>query len=901
MLTKFQPRLVLGLLVMMLLAAGLLVFSHLHSAAKQSVEDDLSSIATLKAQQISEWIDDRNSDAASLGVDSYFSQGVLHWLDAGQPDDGQRAQIRRQLLSFVEAHHFSSVLLFDVQGEVLLQAGADIQDAAHMREHALHSISSNSFEFVDLHRHERDTIKPVVGIVSPMRVNGRVIGAIYFAEDAARYLFPLLQKWPDNSVSAELQLIRQEGERVVYLSPLRQRSDPPMSFSLPMNTPDLAAANALRGQVGKLPHAYDYRGEAVLSFATPIKGTPWVLVAKMDEAEAYAWLTNLQQLAGVLIVLLLSGSVAWFSQWQRRQKMEYQSQQMALKLAAEDQLLASEQRFRVVFEQAAFAVSRNGLDGAFLEVNDAWCAMFGYSREEALGLSWQTLTHPDDLALSADKVAQLLAGKIEHIRIQKRYLHKDGRIIWGSVEVSLVRDAQHHPDYFITAIQDVTARKQLEVDLENNLSLLKLAMDGAQQALWEWNLVSGEAVFSAEYYTMLGYLPDEFPANQQEWLARIHPEDREPVFRKIQEELAKHQDLFVAEYRMRTKDGRYRWLQGRGKCVGFDATGKPLRMVGINMDIHERKQMELQVNFLAFHDKLTGLPNRALLFDRFSQALSQAKRNHQKVALLFADLDGFKQVNDEYGHEAGDAVLKMAAQRMLACVRAVDTVVRFGGDEFAVVLGNLEDEGQAALVADKIVQAFAAAMLLADGTACKVGVSVGISLYPDNGSTMDGLLTAADQAMYASKHNGKNNYSFFGEEIAVGEDQWITIDESNLTGVHEIDEQHRNLARLMNKLNSAWKHGQSQSVLTEMFDNLVTATALHFETEGRYMAQCGYQEQRSHEKEHALLLDEAMRLRERVKEGNELLALQTLKDWLLNHIAYSDKPMAGYLLTHGIR
>jgi diguanylate cyclase (GGDEF)-like protein/hemerythrin-like metal-binding protein len=324
-------------------------------------------------------------------------------------------------------------------------------------------------------------------------------------------------------------------------------------------------------------------------------------------------------------------------------------------------------------------------------------------------------------------------------------------------------------------------------------------------------------------------------------------------------------------------------------------------MVGINMDINERKQMELQVNFLAYHDKLTGLPNRALLFDRFSLALSQARRDKMHVGLLFADLDGFKQVNDQFGHEAGDAVLKMSAQRLLACVRAVDTVVRFGGDEFAVILGNLDDAQQAARVAEKIVQAFTVDMVLAEGIACSVGVSVGISLFPENGTTMDGLLTAADQAMYDSKHRGKNTYSFFSSDFVLEEDQWIRIDELKMTGIAEIDEEHRNLARLINKLNSAWRHGQSLPALTSLFDNLVTATALHFETEGHFMAQYGYVEQRQHESMHAQLLDEAMRLRARLLEGGELLALQTIKDWLLGHVSHADQQLAAYLLSKGVR
>ncbi len=900
---RVHPWQVLTLVILASLLAGTLLFASLRDAVKRSVENDLSSLAILKSEQINEWIDDHHSDAKSLGVDSFFSQAVQNWLASGKSDDQQRARLHSHLQRFVDAHHFTSVLLYDIDGQPLLAAGEKVHDQKRMRAEALSAIASGKIEFIDLHRHEHEDSQPEVGVVSPLAVAGRIIGAIYFVEDASRYLYPLLQQWSKDSQTVETQLVRAEGDRVLFLSPLRHRAVAPLTFSLPLNTPGLGAAAVLRGRVGLLPHSHDYRGHEVLSFAVPIEGTAWVMVAKMDEDEAYALLNRMQHIAILFALILLAATTGWFWQWQRRQKLSYQAEELQIQLQADASLLESEKRFRIVFEQAALAMVRNALSGEAIEVNDAWCAMFGYSREEALTLpvSWQSTTHPDDLQASESKLTQLLSGEIEAIRTQKRYLHKDGKIIWGSTEVSLVRDAQGKPEYFIYAIQDITGRRQLADELERNRDLLKMALDSAQEAVWEWDVASGETKFSPEFYTMLGYLPDEFPADQHGWLSRIHPEDRDAVKAKVRDELSQHnQDVFVAEYRMLNKDGRYRWLQVRGKCVAFDAHGKPLKMVGIHMDINEHKQAELQVNYLAYHDKLTGLPNRALLFDRFSQAISQARRDKLQVALLFADLDGFKQVNDQLGHEAGDMVLKMTAQRLLGCVRAVDTAVRLGGDEFAVVLGGLDDASQAALVAEKIVKAFAAEMVLPDGRICRVGVSIGISLFPENGSTMDGLLTAADQAMYASKRKGKNTYTLFGGDAEVEQAQWLRFDDSMLLGIAELDEQHRNLTRMVNKLNSAWRHGQSHQALLELFDQLVTLVAGHFETEARHMAQGAYPELRQHEKEHAMLLDEIMRLRKRLNEGGELFVLQTLKDWLLGHILRSDKHMADYLLSKGL-
>jgi diguanylate cyclase (GGDEF)-like protein/hemerythrin-like metal-binding protein len=272
------------------------------------------------------------------------------------------------------------------------------------------------------------------------------------------------------------------------------------------------------------------------------------------------------------------------------------------------------------------------------------------------------------------------------------------------------------------------------------------------------------------------------------------------------------------------------------------------------------------------------------------------------VALLFADLDGFKNINDKYGHEAGDNVLKMAAQRFLACVREVDTVARFGGDEFAIILGNLDDSQQAKGVAEKVVQAFAQSMILADGGECSVGASVGISIYPEHGSAMDSLMTAADHAMYESKRRGKNTYSFFKEKSSHKSDsQWFIFDASHLVGVEEIDEQHRNLVYLVNRLSDALKRDDSSESVMEVLDELLVATTHHFDTESRYMTNCHYPEQRQHEVEHAQLVNEAQHFKEKFSQGRELLVLQSLKDWLLGHITYSDKKMANYLMQHGVK
>ena len=181
--------------------------------------------------------------------------------------------------------------------------------------------------------------------------------------------------------------------------------------------------------------------------------------------------------------------------------------------------------------------------------------------------------------------------------------------------------------------------------------------------------------------------------------------------------------------------------------------------IGIVRDITERKQTEQKIAYLAHHDYLTGLPNRALFLDRLGQSLSLANRTQYKEALLFLDLDGFKGINDTLGHDIGDLLLKHVAARLTKIIRASDTLARLGGDEFVMVLNNIKTKENASLVAQKIIAALSRPMEL-NGHSCRIGCSVGIAMFPDDSDKAEALIKQADEAMYLSKQRGKNTYTF---------------------------------------------------------------------------------------------------------------------------------------------
>lgn len=311
------------------------------------------------------------------------------------------------------------------------------------------------------------------------------------------------------------------------------------------------------------------------------------------------------------------------------------------------------------------------------------------------------------------------------------------------------------------------------------------------------------------------------------------------------------------------------------------------------------KELSEQLLLKATHDSLTQLPNRDLFYDRLSQSISVARRHRQRLAVLYLDLDGFKAVNDTYGHQVGDATLKEAARRLQACVRDADTVARLGGDEFAVVLTDIKGPTDAGQVAHKIISNIAVPMSLYDARTYQIGVSIGIAIYPDSGVEIDRLVKAADNAMYASKAQGKNCFTYSVEHTveSPSADSWFGFVDDFLVGIDVIDEQHQVMGDMLNKLNVALAMQKPLEVLTKQFDELSAYAGFHFQTEERLMDQYRYPEVAAHKDEHQRLLGEMKYLKARFADGSELLVLQWIKDWLIGHISGADRRLSEYLMT----
>ena len=311
-----------------------------------------------------------------------------------------------------------------------------------------------------------------------------------------------------------------------------------------------------------------------------------------------------------------------------------------------------------------------------------------------------------------------------------------------------------------TVLQDITERKLAQAAMQASEARWKLALESTGDGMWDWHLDTGEKFFSKHLKAMYGFAEDELRNLAEELDRRTHPDDLAQLAIDRQAHFDDRTPAYTNEHRIQCKDGRWKWVLTRGMVVSRDAHGQPLRMIGTHTDITERKQSEALIWQQAHFDALTGLPNRRMLRDRLTQEIKKHKRDGQQLAILFIDLDHFKEVNDTLGHDSGDVLLIEAARRIQACVRDTDTVSRMGGDEFTLILTELIDTASLTRTLQSLLNTLSSVFQLG-AEQVFVSASIGITLYPGDGLEVEDLFRNADQALYVAKGQGRNRFSFF--------------------------------------------------------------------------------------------------------------------------------------------
>ncbi|MDF1874744.1 EAL domain-containing protein [Sulfurimonas sp. SAG-AH-194-I05] len=404
----------------------------------------------------------------------------------------------------------------------------------------------------------------------------------------------------------------------------------------------------------------------------------------------------------------------------------------------------------------------------FLYINRGAEKNIGYTYEEMKDMT------PLDIKprLTKEDFIQLIAplNEEEHISFSTLHQRKDKTFYNVDIYLQKTMCKDHHS--YVAIILDVSKRVKAEEELNANLTILHKLTQNVPGALYQYKLQpDGTASFpyaSDNIYDVYEVTPQDVRTNAQRVFDNLHHEDVDMIVASI-EKSAKTMQAWTLEYRVDLPMKGVRWLEGHSQPEKLEDGS--ILWHGYIHDITQRKESEqllLKQQKILLHqahfDALTGLPNRTLLNDRLEKAMKKANRNTTKIAVLFVDLDHFKEINDSLGHNVGDLVLQAITTRLKDLVRVEDTISRLGGDEFTILLEDLRDAKDATGISSKILEGLSLPLLI-DEHELYVSSSIGISIYPDDGVDKQSLIKFADSAMYKAKEEGRNNFQFYDSKL----------------------------------------------------------------------------------------------------------------------------------------
>jgi diguanylate cyclase (GGDEF)-like protein/PAS domain S-box-containing protein len=420
---------------------------------------------------------------------------------------------------------------------------------------------------------------------------------------------------------------------------------------------------------------------------------------------------------------------------------------------AEQKNRVSEEQLLAFYKLGLVGLTITSPEKGWLRINDYLCNLLEYSEQELRGLTWAEMTHPEDLETDIRHFKEMLANENEGYSFEKRFISRTGKIIYTNLVVRCIRKTNGKVDYVMAMVEDITERKQNENKLRLAASVFTHAREAIMITEPDGTIIDVNATFSH----ITGYSRDEVIGHNPSMLnSGRHDDD---FYATLWRDLSEH-GYWNGEIWNRRKNGEiYAELQNISAVK--DVNGNLQHYVSLFSDITRTKVHEQELEHIAHYDALTNLPNRVLLGDRLQQAMPQVLRREQQLVVAFLDLDGFKAINDNHGHEAGDQLLKVVALRMKQALREGDTLARLGGDEFVAVLTDLIDIDASVPMLTRLLAA-AAQPVHIDDLVLQVSASLGATVYPQTEDIdADQLLRQADQAMYQAKLNGKNRYHIF--------------------------------------------------------------------------------------------------------------------------------------------
>ncbi|WP_374654866.1 EAL domain-containing protein [Dongia sp.] len=734
-----------------------------YDAAKRDVLNDLQAVARLKVAGLSQWLAERRNDAEAIAQNAPMREMIGSWRRADTLAASQ--EVLRALRDARNAHAFARITLLSAQGELLVATNPDRHQSLDLAAIARRANAERKTQFIDLYREARDAKVHLAFAVPLPSTDGaeRNSDVLLFDLRAADFIDPYLSSWPLPRRKGEILLGRRQADQAVILNALSDRQDSALNVTIPLIRSDVPSVRYLTGGE-HLIDGIDFRGKPVLAAALSVPPTQWVVVAKMDRELALTGVHGRTLVISIAILAVLIALVAVISYvWQRRRL------QAALGLISERQARElADAHFRATFEKAPVGIAHLGFDGHILTANSEYCRIRGYPLETLKEIGIVELTLPEDRPETLTALDAVRRGTRESYRTEKRSYREDGSEVWIGVTASLVRDSGGRPDYVIDVITDITDRKIAEKSLQQADTVFRNTQEGIVVTDTGADIVAVNPAFTK----ITGYDESELIGRNIRIL-QSGQHDRE-FYRDMWLHIAR-EGSWQGEIWNRRKNGEP-YPEFLTISAVRNEAGQAVSYVGAFVDITGIKETESRLVHLAHHDALTGLPNRLLVMSRLGFAMQVARRKHATGAVLFLDLDRFKNVNDSLGHPAGDELLLAVTKRLGSRLRESDTLARLGGDEFLVLVEDVKDSNAVANLAQALLDQFDEPFVLTGGHEVYIGTSIGISLFPDDGGQADEIVKNADAALYRAKEEGRGTYRFYTAALTDKANQRLSME-----------------------------------------------------------------------------------------------------------------------------
>jgi PAS domain S-box-containing protein len=564
---------------------------------KQSIvrekKDDLQAIASLKADQLSQWYKERIADANVLVKSPFFVQAAQRLKVQGITTLMEK-DFYNKLLLFNEYYGYDNLILADTAGHILVSVteSDSMLDDITARQ-IKQAIVSDDVYFTGIYfcpqhnKYHYDIIVPVrTGQTNPMLV-------VIIRIDPEDLLFPIINTWPTESQTAESLIVKREGDYAVFVNSPRFSSARPNQLKVPLTDTLVPAVKAILGFTGFV-EGDDYRGKAVLSYVHQLKDMPWYMVVKMDESELYKELnfrTGIILLTGLLLIIITSASLVSIYSFRQRGFYKYL-------LAQELALTTSETRNRTTLYSIGDAVITTDTNGLVLQMNPVSERLTGWNEKEAVGKPIGEVFNiiaEDSRQAMENPVERVLAeGKVVGLANHTLLINKQGNETPIADSGAPIVSKEGKTLGVVLVFRDQTAEREAQRALEQSEERYALVMAASEQGMWDWHVETNEVFYSKQWKKQIGYEDHELKNDFSTWIEHLHPDERESCQKAVYDYLEHPVEHLMLEFRFRHKDGSYRWIHNKASSI-TNEEGKVIRLFGIHTDFTERKQAEIEL------------------------------------------------------------------------------------------------------------------------------------------------------------------------------------------------------------------------------------------------------------------------------------------------------------------